>query len=135
MAEMKITKAMWFEMIKAALEASEAEDKDGMIAFIEHEQELLSGKAEKAKERAAKARAASDGLKSDIQAVLTEEFQTVEQIEAAIDSEKYSELTRAKIVARLSALVRDGVAEKEATKVEGSSRKVMAYRIIATVEE
>ena len=131
MAEMKITKAMWFEMIKGVVEASEAEEKAGMIEFIEKEQEMLAGKAEKARERAAKAKATGDVLKAAIKAALTDEFQTVEEVEAAIDAEQFPELTRAKIVARLSALVRDGEAEKDQKKIEGSSRKVMAYRVVA----
>lgn len=131
MAETKITKTMWFEMIKAVVEASDAEQREGMIDFIEKEQDMLASKVIKARERAAKARVASDALKADIKATLTGDFQTVEQVEAALDSTKYVELTRAKIVARLSALVRDGEAEKESIKIEGSSRKVMAYRVIA----
>lgn len=130
MAETKMTKAMWFEMIKAVVEASDAEQREEMIEFIEKEQEMLANKAEKARERAAKAKEAGDPLRADVKAILTGDFQTVEQIEAAIDATQYTELTRAKIVARLSALVRDGIAEKEQVKVEGSSRKVMAYRLI-----
>lgn len=130
MAETKMTKAMWFEMIKAVVEVSDAEQREEMIEFIEKEQDMLANKAEKARERAAKAKEAGDALRVDIKAILTGDFQTIEQIEAAIDATQYAELTRAKITARLSALVRDGVAEKEQVKVEGSSRKVMAYRLI-----
>ena len=130
MAETKMTKAMWFEMIKAVVEVSDAEQREEMIEFIEKEQEMLANKAEKARERAAKAKETGDALRAEVKATLTGDFQTVEQIEAAIDATQYAELTRAKIVARLSALVRDGIAEKEQVKVEGSSRKVMAYRLI-----
>ena len=45
MTEKKMTKAMWFEAIKAVVANSEMENKEGAIAFIEHELESLAKKS------------------------------------------------------------------------------------------
>lgn len=47
MAEKKMTKKDWFEAIKAVVENGNAENKDGMISFIDHEIELLNNKTAK----------------------------------------------------------------------------------------
>ena len=47
MAEKKMTKKDWFEAIKAVVENGDAENKDGMISFIDHEIELLNNKTAK----------------------------------------------------------------------------------------
>lgn len=123
MAEVKMTKAMWFEAIKAVVEASEAEQKDEMVAFIDAQVELLAKKADKAKERAAAKKVEGDELREVVQSVLTEELQTIDAIVDKIDGE---DVTKAKITARLTQLVKAGLAEKEAIKA--GDRKVMAYR-------
>lgn len=123
MAEVKMTKAMWFEAIKAVVEASEAEQKDEMVAFIDAQVELLAKKADKAKERAAAKKVEGDELREVVQSVLTEELQTIDAIVEKIEGE---DVTKAKITARLTQLVKAGLAEKEAVKA--GDRKVMAYR-------
>ena len=47
MAEKKMTKKDWFEAIKAVVENGNAENKDCMISFIDHEIELLNNKTAK----------------------------------------------------------------------------------------
>lgn len=123
MAELKMTKAMWFEAIKAVVEASEAEQKEEMVAFIDAQVELLAKKADKAKERAAAKKVEGDELREVVQSVLTEELQTIDAIVDKIEGE---DVTKAKITARLTQLVKAGLAEKEAIKA--GDRKVMAYR-------
>ena len=63
MAEVKMTKAMWFEEIKAVVEASDAEQKAEMVEFIDAEMARLAAKAEKAKERAAAKKVEGDELR------------------------------------------------------------------------
>lgn len=130
MAE-KMTKVMWFDEIKAVIENSEYENKEGALEFIDKQVELITSKAAKAKERAEKAKAKGDEMREAVKAVLTEEFQTIDAITAQVEGE---EITKAKVTARLTQLVKAGVAEKDQIKEEGSSRKVMAYRLIEEAE-
>lgn len=130
MAE-KMTKVMWFDEIKAVIENSEYENKEGALEFIDKQVELITSKAAKTKERAEKAKAKGDEMREAVKAVLTEEFQTIDAITAQVEGE---EITKAKVTARLTQLVKAGVAEKDQIKEEGSSRKVMAYRLIEEAE-
>ena len=124
MAE-KMTKAMWFEEIKAVVEASDYERKDEAVEFIDKQLELIASKAEKARERAAKTKAEGDELREAVRAVLTDEFQTIDDIVAQVAEEG---VTKAKVTARLTQLVKAGVAAKDMVKTE-DSRKVTAYKL------
>lgn len=124
MAEVKMTKAMWFEAIKAVVEASDAADKAEMVEFIDAQVELLAKKAEKAKERAAAKKVEGDELREVVRAVLTDELQAIDDIVAQIEGE---DVTKAKVTARLTQLVKAELAEKDQIKV--GDRKVMAYRL------
>lgn len=124
MAEVKMTKAMWFEAIKAVVEASDVEQKDEMVEFIDAQVEALAKKAEKAKERAAAKKVEGDELREVVRTILTDEFQTIDDIVAQIEGE---DVTKAKVTARLTQLVKAELAEKDQIKV--GDRKVMAYRL------
>lgn len=124
MADVKMTKAMWFEEIKAVVEASGAEQAAEMVEFIDAEMARLAAKAEKAKERAAAKKVEGDELREVVKAVLTDEFQAIDAIVTQIDGE---DVTKAKVTARLTQLVKAEMAEKEQVKV--GDRKVMAYRL------
>lgn len=130
MAE-KMTKAMWFEEIKAVVEASDYERKDEAIEFIDKQLELIASKAEKARERAAKTKTKAEGdeLREAVRAVLTDEFQTIDDIVAQVAEEG---VTKAKVTARLTQLVKAEMAEKDQIKAD-DGRKVMAYRLVAEV--
>ena len=120
----KMTKAMRFEQIKAVIEASDVEQKDELIEFIDAQIAVLAAKAEKAKERAAAKKAEGDELRAVVKACLTDEFQPIDDIVAKIEGE---DVTKAKVTARLTQLVKTEEAVKEQIKV--GDRKVMAYRI------
>jgi FixJ family two-component response regulator len=124
MADVKMTKAMWLEEIKGVVEAADYENKEGAIDFINKQIETLAAKAEKAKEKAAKAKAEGDELRAIVEGILTEEAQPIDDIVAQIEGE---DVTKAKVTARLTALVNAGIAKKEPVKV--GSRKVMAYSL------
>lgn len=123
MAE-RMTKAMWLEEIKGVLEASDYERKVEAMEFVDLQLAAIAAKAEKAKERAAKVKAEGDELRTAVQAVLTQELQTIDAIVEQIEGE---DVTKAKVTARLTALVKAEVARKDTVK-EGS-RKVMAYAL------
>ena len=125
----KMTKTMWFEEIMAVVEESDYERKDEAVEFIDKQLELIASKAEKAKERAAKTKAEGDELRESVRAVLTEEFQTIDDIVAQVAEEG---VTKAKVTARLTQLVKTEMAEKDQVKAD-DGRKVMAYRLVAEV--
>lgn len=125
MAEVKVTKKDWYAQIRAVVEASDNEQKDGILGFIDHEVELLEAKAAKAAERAASKKADGDELRNAVQAVLTDELQTIDTITSQIDGE---DVTKAKVTARLTQLVKAGVATKDMVKTE-DGRKVTAYKL------
>lgn len=132
MAEVKVTKKDWYAKIRAVVEASDNEQKEGILGFIDHEVELLEAKAAKAAERAASKKADGDELRNAVQAVLTDELQTIDAITAQIEGE---DITKAKVTARLTQLVKAGVATKDMVKTE-DSRKVTAYKLASgDVEE
>ena len=124
MADVKMTKKDWFEELKGIVEASEYAQKDEAVAFIDAQIELLDNKAEKAKVRAAAKKAETDELKAVVASLLTEELQTADVIAAKIEDE---EVSKQKVVSRLTALVKDGVAVKEQIKVEKDMK--MAYKL------
>lgn len=133
MTEKKITKRDNFNAIIGVLIDADRED---LAKVIEHEIELLDAKSSKAKATAAKKKAEGDALRDAVQAVLTDELQTIADITAKVEGE---DVSAAKVQYRLNALVGAGIAVKEQVTVgEGESRrKLMAYAIAseAVVED
>lgn len=121
MEEVKMTKKDYFAEIKDVL--VEAGEKD-LAEVMAHEIELLENKAVKNKERAAARKVAGDELRDTISNILIDDLQTVDEIVEQIEGE---DITKAKIVARLTQLVNLNEAVKEQVKTE-DGKKVMAYR-------
>ena len=130
MAEVKVTKKDYFVQLKDIVETSDLENKEELLTFLNKQVELLESKAEKAKERNAKKKAEGDKLRDKIASLLTNEVQTADDILAQIEDEE--DITKAKVVARLSQLVKVGIAEKEQVKID--SYKRMAYKLAEGVE-
>ena len=120
----KVTKKEYYVMLKEVVENSNSENKDELVEFIEKQITLLDNKAAKAKEKAAEKRAEGDELRALVEATLTDEYQTIADITEQIDNE---DVTKAKVTARLTQLVKDGLAVKEEAKTE-DGKKVMVYR-------
>lgn len=112
----KMTKNEMYSLI-AELCADNAE----VVAFCENEQAKLAAKAEKAKARAAEKRAQGDELYASVVATLTSEPQTADAIYADNFAD-VEDLSVAKIRARLSQAVKNGVAAKETIKVDGKAK-------------
>ena len=125
MENTKVTKKQYFGMIEDIVKASEAEDKDAILAFISKEVDLLDARAEKAKERAAKKREESDELRKEILDLLTDKGQTGNDLVAAIGRK---DVTKAKVTARMTQLVKNGLATKEVVKTE-DKKKVTVYKL------
>ena len=123
--EKKITKRENFEKVLEILNDSNVEYKEELINFVAKEIKILDAKTEKAKERAAVRKAEGDALRAAVQAVLTEELQTIDTILSQVEGE---ELTKAKITARLTSLVNENIAVREEIKTE-DGKKVKAYKL------
>lgn len=120
MEEKKKTKRECFVEIREVLtNAGETE----LAQVINHEIDLLDNKNAKSKERAAARKVAGDELRDTISSVLTDDLQTADEILEQIDGE---DVSRSKIIARLTQLVNLGEAVKEEVKVESGKR--MAYK-------
>ena len=127
MAETKITKKDFYGALIELVEGMEtvgAYDAKDVQEFLEKQVAQIDAKAAKAKERAAKAKAEGDELTKAVEAVITGEFQTADAITEQVDFEN---VTKSKVVARLTKLVDAEKIVKEQIKTE-DGRKVMAYR-------
>jgi hypothetical protein len=131
----KITKRAMFEAIKETFETGSCKfDAATVVEFCDKEIASLDSKAAKAKERAAAKKAEADGLTDLVAAALTDEFQVIADIAAAV-AESDTDATVSKVTYRLGKLVEAGKAEKTQVTIpatEGSkARKVQAYRALA----
>lgn len=125
MEEKKMTKKDYYTLIKEKVEETNIEEKDELIEFINKQISQIEAKAEKAKIRAIEKQKAGDELRDKVKSILTNELQTADAIVAQIDDE---DVTKAKVIARLTQLVKNGDAEKEDVKTE-DGKSVKAYKI------
>lgn len=129
--EKKLTKKDFYAAIRGMIEGIEMVGEipaDEVLAFIDKTVAQLDAKAAKAKEKAAEKKTEGDELRAAVETILTDELQTIDAIVAQIED---PEVTKSKVTARLTQLVKANIARKE--QVKEGSRKVMAYAI-ATAE-
>ena len=106
-------------------------DPDVIAEWAEKQIGQLDRKAAKAKENAAKAKAAGDALTEAIKEVLTSEFETIATIASRLEGE---DITASKVSYRLNALSKtegSGVEKGEVTVKEENSktRHLVGYRL------
>ena len=124
MDKVKVTKRQYFEALRAIVEGVEAVGEysaDEVLEFIDTQVAQLDAKAEKAREKAAEKKAEGDEVRAKVLAVVTDEPQTADEITAAVGDE---EISRAKVIARLTQLVNSGDIVKEPVKVDGAKKMV-----------
>ena len=126
----KVTKKNVLNVLYTLIEDNfEAKDGDVTVTaedlrnYIDTTLDQLNAKNEKAKERAAKKRAEGDELLAVVEGLLTDEYQTGDEIAAQITD---ADVTRPKVTARLTKLIRAGKAHKAEAKTE-EGKKVMVY--------
>lgn len=105
----KVTKKEMFEMLKGV--AGVAENAD-MVAFIDHEIELLNKKS--ANKKATKTQEENVGIKAEIKSVLTADGATVTDIQSK--SEMLAGLSNQRVSALLRQLVESGEVVKSTDK-------------------
>lgn len=94
---------------------------EDMVDYIDTTLAQLDKKAEKAAERAAKNKSEGDELRAKVFALVTDTPQTADEITASLGD---AEVSKAKVVARLTQLVKSEQVKKEETKI-GDSRKMV----------
>ena len=135
--EKKLTKKDYYAALRTMVEGIEMVGDipaDEVLAFIDKTVEQIDTKAARAKEKAAEKKTEGDELRAAVEAILTDELQTIDAITAQVEGE---DVTKSKVTARLTQLVKADIARKEQVKDE-SGRKVMAYALkdaAAPVEE
>ena len=125
MAVEKITKVDMFNAIADFIANTDWERKDEAIEFIEKQIDQLKVKAEKAKSRAEEKKIEGDELREAVANALTNEPQTIDAITTTVA--EIFDVTKAKVTARLTQLVKLGEATKEQVKID--TRKVMVYSL------
>ena len=121
--EKKMTKKEMFGLLLELLETAEVAEREELKNFVAHEIEMIENKAEKAKTY--KRKKAADVLKEQIYTKLDVlEFRTIHDIVSAFND---ADITAAKVSARLTSLVKEGLAIKEEIKIE--NRKLMGYKL------
>ena len=122
----KMTKIDCFEQLASIVEASDAENKEDILKFIQSSIETLENRKRAAQERAEKKKNEPDELADAVKAVLSEELQTADDIAAQIEGE---DVTKQKVVARLTKMVNAGIVRKDSVKTD-DKRKVMGYALV-----
>lgn len=117
-----MTKRNLYEVIGTVFEGIDHENKDEVLELVRKEIAAMDHKNEMAKKRTAAKKAEGDALRDTIEGILTDEPKTVNDIIAELGDET---LTPAKVVARMTQLVKVDKAVKETVKVEG--RKLVGY--------
>lgn len=122
----KMTKIDYFEQLAGIVEASDVENKEDILKFIQGSIETLENRKRAAQERAEKKKNEPDELADAVKAVLSEELQTADDIAAQIEGE---DVTKQKVVARLTKMVNAGTVRKDSVKTD-DKRKVMGYALV-----
>ena len=129
--EKKITKKEYYAMLKDIVRGDSNSEMTNsqyeLIKFIDKQIEAIETKAEKAKEKAAEKKANGDELREVVQSVLTDEYQTIDTIVSQIEGE---DITKAKITARLTSLVKAGLSTKSDLRNEETGKTQKAYKLI-----
>ena len=124
MTEKKLTKKNYFEALAAVVD--QMEDVNGIPAqevadFIAKQIDQIDAKASKAKAKAAEKKAEGDELREVVLSVVTDQFQTADAITEQVEGE---DVTKAKVVARLTSLINAGLVVKDKTKVDKAEKVV-----------
>lgn len=122
----KMTKVDYFEQLAGIVEASDVDNKEDILKFIQGSIETLENRKRAAQERAEKKKNEPDELADAVKAVLSEELQTADDIAAQIEGE---DVTKQKVVARLTKMVNAGIVRKDSVKTD-DKRKVMGYALV-----
>lgn len=130
MAQERITETMMFETIKAIVEGRDLPYEnifvEDVTEWVDKKLAQKAVKAEKAKAARAEKKAQGDELQAKVLELVTDEFQSAQEITDAIGD---AEVTKAKVQYRLTQLVNAGTVVKDVVKNEETKAKVTVYKL------
>lgn len=125
MAQARVTEAQILVTIAAIVKGEELPYEnifvEDVTEYVEKKLAQKAEKAEKAKEARAAKKAEGDELQAKVAELMTDEFQTAQEITDAIGD---PEITKAKVQYRINQLVANGKVVKDVIKVEKDKRTV-----------
>lgn len=121
----KLTKKQGFEMLQDLLAEVQHEHKEALMNLLDNEIEQLNKKNSTRKKKAE-----ADDLKDAVYAILKADssFLTGAEVLAEVSNSLFPEATQAKVTARLTKLVNEGLIEKKSARIDG--RSLMTYKAI-----
>ena len=121
----KLTKKQGFEMLQDLLAEVQHEHKEALMNLLDNEIEQLNKKNSTRKKKAE-----ADDLKDAVYAILKADssFLTGAEVLAEVSNSLFPEATQAKVTARLTKLVNEGLVEKKSARIDG--RSLMTYKAI-----
>lgn len=122
-----MTKRDYFNELRDLVTNSDVQNGGQLLAFINHELELLDKKNAASAKSAKRKDKAKDELAVSVFSALTAEPQTVVEILEKISDEG---ATPSKLSYRLSKMVEAGTAVREMVKDSETQRRVTAYRLV-----
>lgn len=122
-----MTKRDYFNELRDLVTNSDVQNGGQLLAFINHELELLDKKNAASAKSAKRKDKAKDELAVSVFSALTAEPQTVVEILEKISDEG---ATPSKLSYRLSKMVEAGTAVREMVKDSETPRRVTAYRLV-----
>lgn len=122
-----MTKRDYFNELRDLVTNSDVQNGEQLLAFINHELELLDKKNTASAKSAKRKDKAKDELAVSVFSALTAEPQTVVEILEKISDEG---ATPSKLSYRLSKMVEAGTAVREMVKDSETQRRVTAYRLV-----
>lgn len=135
---MKRTKKEWFNILRELAIESDRFDKKDLVKFIDRQLELLQEKVEKEKIRVSKKRVKTeDILKDRVFNAITDYYQSLEEIylEVLIANADIEDLSKEKIVPRLTKLIQEGLVEKTKARDVETNKRIVVYRLKQEEEE
>ena len=135
---MKRTKKEWFNILRELAIESDRFDKKDLVKFIDRQLELLQEKVEKEKIRVSKKRVKTeDILKDRVFNAITDYYQSLEEIylEVLIANADIEDLSKEKIVPRLTKLIQEGLVEKTKARDVETNKRIVVYRLKEEEEE
>ena len=135
---MKRTKKEWFNILRELAIESDRCDKKDLVKFIDRQLELLQEKVEKEKIRVSKKRVKTeDILKDRVFNAITDYYQSLEEIylEVLIANADIEDLSKEKIVPRLTKLIQEGLVEKTKARDIETNKRIVVYRLKQEEEE
>lgn len=115
------TNTEYYDELIAVIDAIDGYERaDEMLQFLERERAKYIKSLEAKKDSQAKRRAEYDKLTAEVASLLTNDWQTIDEIMSAI-KENTENLSERKVQYRIGALIKKGIAAKHTIKKYGKS--------------